>query len=434
MKLKPMLNHLKKIKDIYFNKRMIIMLLLGFSSGFPLPLVFGTLSFLLKDYGIAYASIGAISLVKIPYSLKWLWSPVVDNVKIPWLYKIGRRRSWALITQILLGISIFLMSTVNPQQHLYQMAVFAFITSFLSATQDIILDAYRVESFNKEPEKLSSGVAVFVLGYRFGLIFSGAGAIYLASKISWSAVYVIMSLGILIGLAAIIFSKEAIEYKYQIINFDVKNIKKFFNNSLIEPFKNFIKNESWFWILAFIFTYRLSDSYFGPMSNPFYDDLGFTKEEIAFVTKIYSIIMTIIGGLLGGILVLKLGMRKSLLLFGFTQCITTSLFSLQAYYGHNMPLFMVIVALEYLSSGLATTAFVAYISSLCNKLYTATQYALLSSVMSLSRDLFSATSGVVYQYAENLYPNCGWIIFFIISGLMSLPSIFIVLFCIKKYK
>lgn len=427
-----MLDYFNRIKDIYFNKRMITMLLLGFSSGFPLPLVFGTLSFLLKDYGIAYASIGAISLVKIPYSLKWLWSPVVDNIKIPFLYKMGRRRSWALVTQILLGLSIFLMSTVDPQQYLYILAFFALITSFLSATQDIILDAYRVESFNDEPEKLSSGVAIFVLGYRFGLIFSGAGAIYLASKISWPSVYIIMSLGILVGLVAVIFSKEAVKYKYNTLKWDAKNISQFFNNSLIEPFKSFIKNDKWFWILAFIFTYRLSDSYFGPMSNPFYDDMGFTKEEIAFVTKIYSIIMTIIGGLLGGILVIKLGMRKSLLIFGFTQCVTTMLFAVQAYYGHNMPLFMVIVALEYLSSGLATTAFVAYISSLCNKLYTATQYALLSSVMSLSRDLFSATSGVVYQYAENIYPNYGWIIFFIISGLMSLPSIFIILYGIKK--
>lgn len=429
-----MLSYLKKIKEIYFNKRMIDMLFMGFSSGFPLPLVFGTLSFLLKDYGIAYASIGAISLVKIPYSLKWLWSPIVDNVRIPFLYKLGRRRSWALVVQILLGISIFLMSTVNPQQNLYLMAFFAFTTSFLSATQDIILDAYRVESFSDEPEKLSSGVAIFVLGYRLGLIFSGAGAIYLAAKLSWSSVYIIMSLGILIGLTAIIFSEEVVKYEYKILNFDTKNIKQFFNNSLVEPFKSFIKNDNWFWILAFIFTYRLSDSYFGPMSNPFYDDIGFTKEEIAFVTKIYSIVMTIIGGLLGGIIVIRLGMRKSLLVFGFTQCATTMLFSLQAYYGHNISLFMVIVALEYLSSGLATTAFVAYISSLCNKLYTATQYALLSSVMSLSRDLFSATSGVVYQYAEAKFPGCGWIIFFIISGLMSLPSIFIILFCLKKYK
>ena len=429
-----MINYLKKIIDIYFNRRMIIMLFLGFSSGFPLPLVFGTLSFLLKDYGIDYASIGAMSLVKIPYSLKWLWSPVVDNVRIPLLYKMGRRRSWAVITQILLGLCIFLMSIVNPEKNLYIMAFFAFMTSFLSATQDIILDAYRAESFNDEPDKLSSGVAIWVLGYRFGLIFSGAGAIYMAAKFSWSSVYIIMSLGVLVGLITIVFCKEAVNYEYKILNWDMKNLKHFFENSLMEPFRCFIKNDSWFWILAFIFTYRLSDSYFGPMSNPFYDDMGFTKEEIAFVTKIYSIIMTVIGGVLGGIVVIKLGMRRSLLIFGFTQCITTMLFSLQAYYGHNMPLFMIIVALEYLSSGLATTAFVAYISSLCNKLYTATQYALLSSVMSLSRDLFSATSGAVYQFAENTFHGYGWIIFFIISGLMSLPSIFIILFCIKKHK
>ena len=154
--------------------------------------------------------------------MKWLWSPVVDNVRIPFLYKLGRRRSWALVVQILLGISIFLMSTVNPQQNLYLMAFFAFTTSFLSATQDIILDAYRVESFSDEQEKLSSGVAIFVLGYRLGLIFSGAGAIYLAAKLSWSSVYIIMSLGILIGLAAIIFSKEVVKYEYKILNFDAK--------------------------------------------------------------------------------------------------------------------------------------------------------------------------------------------------------------------
>ena len=207
----------------------------------------------------------------------------------------------------------------------------------------------------------------------------------------------------------------------------IKDSIAFIKNSLVNPFKDFTKRQHWYWILLFIFTYRLSNAYFGPMSFPFYVDLGFTKTEIASVIKIYGMIAAILGGLAGGLIVIKIGLKKSLIIFGLAQCLTTFLFAVQAQYGHNMPLFITIITLENFSSGLATTALVAYISSLCNKLYTATQYALLSSVMSLSRDIFSSTSGLLAQ-------NVSWDVFFLICGFLSLPSLIIAWFCFKKDK
>lgn len=415
------------VYNTYINKRMLILLALGFTSGFPFLLVFGTLSFWLKDLDISYTLIGAFSLVKIPYSLKWAWSPLLDNIKLPILYKLGRRRSWAVFIQFLLFSSLAAMAFTNPEIHTLHMALFAFIASFLSASQDIVLDAYRVESFEDEPEKQASGVAIYVLGYRLGLIFSGAGAIYMASVLSWSEVYLIMACGLFVGFAAILLAKEPQKYQYKKYKLKLKDSMEFVKNSIVNPFKDFAKRRHWYWILLFIFTYRLSNAYFAPMSFPFYVDLGFSKAEIASVIKIYGMIAAILGGLSGGLIVMKFGLKNSLLLFGMAQCLTTFLFAVQAKYGHNMPLFITIITLENFSSGLATTALVAYISSLCNKLYTATQYALLSSVMSLSRDIFSSTSGLLAQYVS-------WNVFFIISGCLSLPSLIIVWFCLKKDK
>lgn len=401
---------------------MLKMLALGFSSGFPFLLTFGTLTYWFKEAGLAISLIGGFSLVKIPYSLKWLWSPVIDNVKLPLLHKIGRRRSWGILIQIFLFISIFLLSCFNPAEKTSIMAFLAVLTAFLSASQDIVLDAYRVECFEKTPDKQASGVAIFVLGYRLGLIYSGAGALYFASFYDWNIAYKFMACGTFVGLITLIFSTEAVKYTYEKKKAD---IKKFFENSVKLPFVDFIKHQNWGWILVLIFTYHLSSAYLNPVINPFYDDMGFTKIEVANVMKLYGMIAAISGGIVGGLIINKIGLKNGLLYFGILQCLSTMLFSLQAVYGHNMPMFIVVITVENFVSGLATTALVAYISSLCNKLYTATQYALLSSVMSISRDIFSASSGVVAQFL-------GWKMFFVISALMSLPSIFIILFVLKK--
>ena len=338
---------------------MLILMALGFSSGFPFLLVFGTLTLWLKQAGIPIALIAGFSLVKIPYSVKWLWSPIIDNIKLPFLNRLGRRRSWAVVIQILLFTAIIAMSCINPADdgvilnisvannffsitisYMSLMAIFAFITAFLSASQDIVLDAYRVECFSNKPEKQANGVAIFVLGYRLGLIYSGAGALYLAAIFDWNTAYKIMAFGIVIGLAAILWADEAIKFEYKKYK---RSIKDFLNTSVVEPFKDFIKNKNWYLILVLIFTYHLSNAYFNPVINPFYDDMGFTKIEIANVMKLYGMVAAISGGIVGGMIINKIGLKKGLLYFGFLQCVSTILFSLQACYGHNRPMFLLYV-------------------------------------------------------------------------------------------
>ena len=413
---------------IYMDKRMLTMIALGFSSGFPLLLVFGTLNLWLKDAGISYAAIGLFSLVKTPYSFKWAWSPLIDRIRLPLFCRLGRRRGWALFTQIILMLSILCMSTVNPSASPLTMAFFAVLVTIASASQDIVLDAYRIESFSSKEQ--GAGVAIFVLGYRFGLIFSGAGAIWMASVMSWNNVYVIMSLGALIGMIAILCSKEpAQDSKKTQVSYSGslrKRIKKFLLTAVYDPFKDFMRKPDWVVILLFIFFYRMSDAYMGPMAYPFYDDMGFSKVEIAYVSKLYGMIATILGGIAGGLIINRFGIMKSLFWFGVLQGITNLMFVAQSYAGHNIYLLTVTISLDNISAGMGTTALVAYLSSLCNIAYTATQYALLSSLMSFARDLFAATSGFLADHVS-------WDIFFFITALMVIPGLILLAYLTKKY-
>ena len=413
---------------IYLDKRMLTMVALGFSSGFPLLLVFGTLNLWLKDAGISYAAIGLFSLVKTPYSFKWAWSPLIDRIKLPLFCRLGRRRGWALFTQIILMLSILCMSTVNPSASPLTMAFFAVLVTIASASQDIVLDAYRIERFTAKEQ--GAGVAIFVLGYRFGLIFSGAGAIWMASVMSWNNVYVIMSLGALVGMVAILCSKEpAQDSKKTQISYSGslrKRIKKFLLTAVYDPFKDFMRKPDWAVILLFIFFYRMSDAYMGPMAYPFYDDIGFSKVEIAYVSKLYGMIATILGGIAGGLIINRFGIMKSLFWFGVLQGITNLMFVAQSYAGHNIYLLTVTISLDNISAGMGATALVAYLSSLCNIAYTATQYALLSSLMSFARDVFAATSGF-------LAAKVSWDIFFFITALMVIPGLILLAYLTKKY-
>lgn len=402
---------------------------LGFASGFPYLLVFSTLSLWLKESGWTYAAIGAFSLVKIPYSFKWVWSPLLDKLKLPLLWHLGRRRSWGLLMQILLFLSVIAMSSVNPETQHYAIWICAMAVCFSSASLDIVLDAYRVETFKNAPDEQASGAAVFVLGYRIGLIFSGAGALWLAEIMSWNNVYVIMALGSIVGLTTILLIKEPdTEFKYTADSPKdvISRLKEFYTSSVKAPLKDFTTHAHWPLIVFLIFIYRMSDAYFAPMSFPFYYDMGFSKAEIAYVIKIYGMIATIIGGLFGGILLKKTGLFNGLYICGFIQGLTTLLFSLQAMVGHNVSFLTVVITLENFSSGMATTAFVAYISSLCNVLYTATQYALLSSLMSLARDVFSATSGLLAEFTS-------WPVFFMIAAAFSIPGIISVKWLAKHH-
>ncbi|MBS4774235.1 MAG: AmpG family muropeptide MFS transporter [Proteobacteria bacterium] len=420
-----MLQKWLKAIEVYGDKRMLTMMLLGFSSGFPYLLVFGTFSLWLKDAGVSLAAIGLFSLAKAPYSFKWLWSPVVDRVRLPLFNRLGRRRGWALFAQIWLMAAIWGMAVTNPAQNPVNMAVFAFLMVVASATQDIVLDAYRIESFNNREQ--GAGVAVFVLGYRFGTLFSGAGALFLAAVMSWEDVYKIMSLGAIVGMVAILCAKKEHQPEPEERN-EKRGLWKrgvnFLKKSVIAPFADFMKRPKWFVILLFIFLYRMTDAYMAPMAYPFYDDMGFTKIEIASIIKLFGIMATIGGTLVGGVLVSRYGIVRSLLFCGILQGLTNMSFVWQAYAGHDLSVLMVTISLDNIASGMGTAAFVAYLSSLCNKEYTATQYALLSSFMSLARDIFAATSGF-------LAAAVSWPVFFWLTSFMVVPSLLLLAYMVK---
>ena len=373
-----------KSAQVYCDRRMLAMLLLGFSSGFPLLLVFGTLNLWLKDAGVTLAVIGLFSLAKTPYSLKWAWSPIVDRFRLPLFGRLGRRRGWALFTQIWLMSAICGMAMTDPAQ---------------------------------TP--------------RLGTIFSGAGALFLAEVMSWGDVYKIMALGAAVGMLTILFSKEPQkEENYNEIRCEGnwhQRLRCFLNKAVVAPFADFMKRQNWLLILVFVFLYRMSDAYIGPMMYPFYDDMGFSKREIASITKIYGVAATVGGTLLGGIVVNRLGIIRALLICGVLQGVSNLVFVAQAYAGHNVYMLMGTVAVENISGGMGTAAFVAYLSSLCNVAYTATQYALLSSLMSFARDIFASTSGF-------LAGSVSWSSFFVITTLMALPGMLVLLYMVSRMK
>ena len=412
-----MLKWLKSLK-IYADHRMIIMLLLGFSSGLPFLLVSSTLSLWLKDSGISLVAIGLFSIVKIPYSFKWLISPLIDQIKLPFFNKLGRRRGWAVLLQIMLIISLLSMSITQPAISPILFTIWVVTTALFSASQDIVLDAYRIERF--KPSEQAAGVAIFVLGYRFGLLFSGAGALFLADYLSWNHVYQIMAIGVFIGFVTILFSKEPDNNQPS----QPHTLRAIIVNAIVKPFSDFTKHKNWQYILLFIFLYRMSDAYVAPMAYPFFDDIGFTKIQIAAIIKIYGVIATIIGTIIGGAVVNRIGLTKSLVICGFLQGLSNLVYIGQVYAGNNPEILMLNIFIENISGGMGTAAFVAYLSSLCNKKYTATQYALLSSFMSAARDIFAASSGFVAKATS-------WQCFFITTTLMAIPGMLVLWYLIR---
>lgn len=404
---------------IYCDRRMLVMLLLGFVSGLPFLLVSSTLSLWLKDAGISLAAIGMFALVKSPYSFKWLFSPIIDQCRLPLFSRLGRRRGWAVFIQLLLMGSLLAMSFTNPATSTSLFVFLVFLAALFSASQDIVLDAYRIERFAANEQ--AAGVAVFVFGYRIGVLFAGAGALIMADYWNWSIVYQVMAFSILLGTITILLSSEPTNNQTT----SSRNWHEIMVNAVINPFTDFMKRKHWIWILLFIFFYRMSDAYIAPMAYPFFDDIGFTKIQIAYIIKIYGVIATIIGSFIGGIVVNRLGLAKSLLFCGLLHGASNLLYLWQVYAGNDTSVLTITIFVENISGGMGTSAFVAYLSSLCNRKYTATQYALLSSFMGVARDIFAASSGAVAKAVS-------WTGFFSITASMSLPGIFILLYLMKK--
>ena len=377
------------------------MLLLGFSAGLPLLLVFGTLSFWLREAGIDRTTIGYLSWVGLAYGFKWVWAPLVDRLPIPVLTRLlGRRRSWLLMAQLTIMAALVGMALTDPRVALSPVVWCALAVAFGSATQDIALDAYRIES--AATEKQAALAAAYQTGYRIAMIWAGAGALWIAARAeapgvvgyqqgAWQIAYLTMAASMLMGMATVLLSPEPAARAFK----PSRNAAEWLRSALVEPFADFLRRygKQAVVILALIALYRISDVVMGIMANPFYVDMGYTKDEVAAVTKIYGVIMTLVGAFAGGALAMRFGVMRVLMLGAVLSAASNLLFAWLGSRGHDVNALIFVISADNLSSGIASAAFIAYLSSLTNVNYSATQYALFSSMMLLLPKFLAGYSG-----------------------------------------
>ena len=411
---------------VYLEWPSIRMFFLGFSAGLPLLLVLGTLSFWLREVGIDRSTIGYLSWVGLFYAGKWLWAPLVDRVPIFFLTKrLGRRRSWLLFAQTLIIIGLLGMASSDPKQDLQPIILFALLVAFASATQDIALDAFRIES--AKPQYQAALAASYQTGYRLAMIWAGAGALWLAARAeqgvgvyfanAWQFAYLVMALSIGVGVITTLLSPEPQMVKA----LRARSPKEWLLQTIVQPFADFIGRYRWhaFLILALIGIYRISDVVMGIMANPFYVDMGYSKDEVAAITKVFGVIMTLLGAFLGGILALRFGVMRILFLGAVLSAASNLLFAWLSTRGHDLNGLVWVISADNLSSGIASAAFIAYLSSLTNVQYSATQYALFSSMMLLAPKWLAGFSGV---YVDRF----GYESFFTTTALIGIPVLVLI--------
>ena len=478
---------------IYLNKRVLAMLFLGFSAGLPLFLIFSTLSLWLIEAGVDRSEATYFSWAALAYSFKFIWAPIIDKLPLPLLHNLlGRRRSWLLVSQFAVIFAIVLMASSDPTHGLSGMAIAAVLLGFSSASQDIVIDAYRIEAVKKEIQAAMS--AMYIAGYRIGMLVSGAGGLYLASYFgsgenysyeAWQKTYWLMAMVMLVGVATTLLIKEpklnekveaylhnlsdyvrffimfivmvaAFIYGFKIFNFELSNgflnastrlissllfslmaiyllvilnivNRKMVYSTYIEPVADFFirYGKAAFLLLLLVGMYRISDIVLGVISNIFYLDLGFSKNEIATTTKVFGLIMTLIGGFVGGLMTMRYGVMRILLLGAILSALTNLLFVWLAYTGNDIVLLSGVIAADNLSAGLASAAFIAYLSSLTNVSFTAVQYAILSSLMTLFPKLLGGYSGSMVN--ELGYEN-----FFLMTAIIGLPVILLILYLMRN--
>jgi MFS transporter, PAT family, beta-lactamase induction signal transducer AmpG len=392
---------------------------MGFSSGLPFALTGATLSLRLADLGVSLTAIGLFTLVRFSYSCKFLWSPLIDRLPIPLLTaRLGRRRGWALAIQSALALAILALGMTDPRTSPWSTALAAVFVAFLSASQDIVIDAYRIELLR--PEEQGAGAAATQWGYRFGMIASGAGALYAASFGGWEFAYVLMAALMLVGMMAVYMTAEPAGTVEPIPGErPVQRLEAWLGRAILAPFADLVRrNGAAGLVLILVFTvlYKFGEAIAGTMSNPLYVLLGFTKVEIATVAKIYGVGATLAGVALGGILVLRLGVLRALLVSGVLQMLSNLMYMLQVWAGYDLSVLALTIGTENLTNGMGSAAFVAYLSGLCSTAFTATQYALLSSLAMVSVNVLSAGGGF-------LVDQVGWITFFALATVACLPGL-----------
>jgi PAT family beta-lactamase induction signal transducer AmpG len=411
--------------SIYWDRRLIIIFFMGFASGLPFLLSGATLSIWLTEAGVSLTAIGLFALVGTPYNFKYVWAPLMDRVHLPVFSNLlGRRRSWMMLIQFGLMASIVALGLSNPQSGTGATAFFALAVAFFSASQDIVIDAYRIEILDDNQQ--GAGAAMTQAGYRFGLLTSGAGALYLASEINWSVVYGIMAGCMLVGIITAIFAP--IPGADKVVSKTIETQDSWFRMNVVAPFVEFFQRNNIgvaITILAFILLYKFGDAFAGVMANPFYIKIGFTKVEIANVSKIFGVFATLLGVFVGGLVVERFGILKSLLYCGILQMLSNLMFAAQAAIGPKVEFLFLTIGIENLSGGMGSAAFVAYLSLLCNTTYTGTQYALFTSFMAFGRTWLSAMSGWVAAQTD-------WVTFFVTSTFVALPGLLLLLWMLKR--
>lgn len=412
---------------VYLEPATLRMLALGFSAGLPLLLVLGTLSFRLREAGIDRATIGYLSWVGLAYAFKWVWAPLVDRLPLPPLTTLlGRRRGWLLLAQGLVVAGLVGMALNDPRAGLHPLVGCALLVAFGSATQDIALDAFRIES--AEPRKQAALAAAYQTGYRLAMIWAGAGVLWVAAWAevggttgyqngAWRTAYLVMAASMAVGVLTVLLSPEPARRALA----RPKGAIEWLQGVLIEPFADFIRRYRWqaALILALIAVYRISDVVMGIMANPFYVDMGFTKDEVATVSKIFGVIMTLVGAFVGGVLSMRFGVMRVLMLGAVLSAASNLLFAWLATRGHDLRALVAVVSADNLAGGIASAAFIAYLSSLTNISYSATQYALFSSMMLLLPKFIAGYSGVFVDAQ-------GYVAFFNATALLGVPVLLLV--------
>lgn len=411
---------------VYAEPASLRMLALGFSAGLPLLLVLGTLSFWLREAGINRTTIGYLSWVALAYAFKWMWSPLVDRMPLPLLTRaLGRRRSWLLLSQLMIMSGLVGMALSDPLTTLNPIIWCALAVAFGSATQDIALDAFRIESADTDHQ--AALAATYQTGYRLAMIWAGAGALWLAARVqgqvegymqqAWQVAYLVMAASMLVGMVTVLCSREPNPAPLP----PSKGLMDWLRGALVAPFADFIRRYRWqaALVLSLIAVYRISDVVMGIMANPFYVDMGFSKDEVAAVTKVFGVVMTLLGAFVGGAMAMRWGVMRVLMLGAVLSAASNLLFAWLSTRGHDLTGLTLVVSADNLAGGIASAAFIAYLSSLTNVQYSATQYALFSSMMMLAPKWLAGFSG---QFVDAY----GYVHFFVGTACLGLPVLVLV--------
>jgi len=391
---------------VIFSRRMLVAFIMGFSSGLPLLLTIGVLQAWMKEEGVDLTWIGMITLVQIPYTWKFIWAPLLDRFTPAFL---GRRRGWLLVSQLALMVSIVALGYSDPVNRAGMMVVTAMLVAFFSASQDIVVDAYRREDL--PDEELGLGSSMYIYGYRLGMLLASGGGLIMADHMPYSRVYLIMAMCILPGLLTTLLTPEP-----KVTAGTPQTMKAAIVNPLVEYFSR----KHAIWILVFILLYKIGDTMASAISMPFYLEIGFSKTEVGAVVKFFGTGATLGGAFLGGLILLRLGINRSLWIFGVLQALSTAFFAVLARIGYSISALSAVIAFENLSSGMGTAAFVAFMASITNKKFTATQYALLTSLIGIPRAVASSATGFMAKHI-------GWEGFFIICTLVAIPGMLLLL-------